>query len=230
MSRLEEDVKSVTSRIATLETKSETVEGSLLTKTTEIADIRTKISTTETIRSQHQELRKVIDNHQRYLEKADSVRRENNVVVFGLQESENDNSKVTDMFRSIGCQNVIPEKMKRLGKPPTPPAENSESAPDSRPKIHPLLVTLKCENDRKNILITNSSKLKGSELHSTVYLKKDQTPQERKEWARLREVIAREKGRPENAGLTVKMDYRRRCVLVGDRVIEKGNFRFGPAV
>ena len=123
----------------------------------------------------------------------------------------------------------MPEKVKRLGKPPTPSSDNTESSADSRPKIRPLLVSLKCESDRKNIL-TNSSKLKGSELHSTVYVKKDQTPQERKEWARLREVMAREKDRPENAGLTVKMDYRRRCVMVGERIIEKGNFRFGPVV
>ena len=61
-----------------------------------------------------------------------------------------------------------------------------------------------------------------------VFVKKDQTPYERKEWTRLREVLKREKGRPENAGMNVKIDYRAKSVMVGDRVVEKGNFRRGP--
>lgn len=36
----------------------------------------------------------IIDNHQRYLEKSDLFRRESNVVVFGLNKTENDDEKV----------------------------------------------------------------------------------------------------------------------------------------
>ena len=41
-------------------------------------------------------------------------------------------------------------------------------------------------------------------------------------------VLQREKERPDNQGVSVKMDYRRRCVMVGDHVVEKGNFHYGP--
>ena len=118
--------------------------------------------------------------------------------------------------------------MKRLGKVPK---ENEGAAanedPDTRTRKRPLLVTLKSRTERSDVL-ANSSKLKDSSTFATIYIKKDQTPAERKEWGRLRTVLQREKERPENQGVAVKMDYRRRCVIVGDRVIEKGNFRYGP--
>ena len=121
-----------------------------------------------------------------------------------------------------------PERVTRLGKVPEQPAEvviDSEDAPKTRNR--PLLLSLKSRSERGKIL-ANASKLKNSETLKTIYIKKDQTPAERKEWTRLRTVLKREKDRPDNQGLNVKMDYRRRCVMVGDRVIEKGNFRYGP--
>ena len=42
------------------------------------------------------------------------------------------------------------------------------------------------------------------------------------------EVLRREKERPQNQGMNVKIDYRTKCVMVGERVIEKGNFPRGP--
>ena len=229
---LEEGMKIVASRVSKLEEKSEGVEGSLLTKTTEIADLRTKISSQESIQSiqsKQKEIREVIDNHQRYLEKSDSFRRENNVVVFGLQESENDTEKVKEILNSIECTAIEPERVKRLGKVPEQPTAEAATADGSAPRTRnrPLLLSLKSRTERSKIL-ANSSKLKDSNTFGTIYIKKDQTPMERKEWARLRTVLQREKERPENVEFAVKMDYRRRCVMVGDRVIEKGNFRYGP--
>ena len=228
--RLEEEMKSVTSQIDTLRKKADEVQGSLLSKTTEIADIRGKLNTSDTIQAQHKELRTVIDNHQRYLEKTDSFRRESNVVIFGLQESEKDADDVKEIFTSIGCTDVTPEKMKRLGKAPDVSSEGNATA-ESEPRNlkRPLLVSLKSQADRKTLLV-NSSKLKDTATYKTIFVKKDQTPQERKEWARLRTVLQREKDRPENQGVSVKMDYRRRCVMAGERVIEKGNFHYGPEI
>ena len=232
LSRLEEEIKSVTTRVAKLEEKSEGVEGTLLTKTTEIDDLRTKITSQESIQSiqsKQKEIREVIDNHQRYLEKSDSFRRENNVVLFGLQESENDTEKVKEILNSIECTAIEPERLKRLGKVPEQPTAEAATADGSTPRSRnrPLLLSLKSRSEKSKIL-ANSSKLKDSDTFGTIYIKKDQTPMERKEWARLRTVLQREKDRPENQGVNVKMDYRRRCVMVGDRVIEKGNFRYGP--
>ena len=70
--------------------------------------------------------------------------------------------------------------------------------------------------------------LKDSEQFKKVFIKKDQTPHERKEWARLRDALKREKARPVNAGVSVKINYREKTVTVGERVVEKGNFRRGP--
>ena len=245
---LQDDLQSIRTRVNSLEEKSESVQGSLLTKTTEIAELKSKLPENGGNGNQQiLDIQKIVDNHQRYLEKADSYRRENNVVVFGLQESqeENDSDKVKEILQSIGCQNVEPEKVKRLGKvaeetasvPTTEPvAEQSTSTEGAhsennpqrrRPRHRPILVTLKSQTDRSDI-IKNTHKLKRIESLKTVFIKKDQTPAERKEWARLRTVLTREKDRPENQGFTVKIDYRTRCVKVGDRVIEKGNFRYGP--
>ena len=245
---LQDDLQSIKTCVNSLEEKSESVQGSLLTKTTEIAELKSKLPENGGNGNQQiLDIQKIVDNHQRYLEKADSYRRENNVVVFGLQESqeENDSDKVKEILQSIGCQNVEPEKVKRLGKvveetaslPTTEPvAEQSTSTEGAhsennpqrrRPRHRPILVTLKSQTDRSDI-IKNTHKLKRIESLKTVFIKKDQTPAERKEWARLRTVLTREKDRPENQGFTVKIDYRTRCVKAGDRVIEKGNFRYGP--
>ena len=163
-------------RISSLEEKSTSVEGSLLSKTTEIADLRTKVSSHDSIQliqSKQKELRDVIDNHQRYLEKSDSFRRENNVVIFGLQESENDDVKVKEILQSIECTNIEPERAKRLGKVPDNPTEvapGDDNAPRTRNR--PLLLTLKSRSEKSKIL-ANSSKLKDSEIFGTIYIKKN---------------------------------------------------------
>ena len=41
-------------------------------------------------------------------------------------------------------------------------------------------------------------------------------------------MFKREKDRPGTAGMNVRIDYRTKCVMVGDRIVEKGNFRRGP--
>ena len=237
LNHLHEDLQSIKTRINSLEEKSASVQGSLLSKTTEIAELRNKIPENGGAGDQQiREIRKIVDNHQRYLEKADSHRRENNVVMFGLQESddENDREKVNEILQSIGCPDVNPENVKRLGKVAEQPAAaaavaETDEEPRDRIRNRPILVTLKTQSERSKI-IKNSSKLKETEPFKTVYIKKDQTPAERKEWARLRSVYKREKDRPENQGSNVRIDYRSRCVKVGDRVIEKGNFHYGPEI
>ena len=42
----------------------------------------------------------------------------------------------------------------------------------------------------------------------------------------MKEVFKRGRDRPESAGMNVRIDYR--MVMVGDRVVEKGNFSRGP--
>ena len=86
LNSLQDDLESIKARVNVLEEKSESVQGSLLTKTTEIAEIKSKLTENGgTGNQQIKDIQKVVDNHQRYLEKADSYRRENNVVVFGIR-------------------------------------------------------------------------------------------------------------------------------------------------
>ena len=173
-------------------------------------------------------IQKVVDNHQSFLEKTDTYRRECNVVIYGVAESTEvqDADQVKEVLMEMQCADTVPEKYVRLGKvqEPANPEEREEQCP--RPP-RPLLVICKSREDRSKLL-TNTHKLKLVERFKKVFAKKDQTPCERKEWNRLREVLKREKERPQNQGMNVKIDYRTKCVMVGKRVIEKGNFRRGP--
>ena len=63
---------------------------------------------------------------------------------------------------------------------------------DTTSRKRPLLVVLKSQQE-KNTILKNASKLKNNEHYRTVYVKKDQMPHERKEWARLRAVLKVEK-------------------------------------
>ena len=175
------------------------------------------------------EIQKVVDNHQNFLEKTDSFRRECNVVIYGLTESTEatDDVQVNELLLAMECPNTALEKCVRLGKPPEPTTNQPPDEAPRPPRPRPLLVVCKARQDTKNIL-TKTKKLAAIEKFKKVFVKKDQTPYERKEWTRLREVLKREKGRPENAGMNVKIDYRTKSVMVGDRVVEKGNFRRGP--
>ena len=114
----------------------------------------------------------------------------------------------------------------RLGK--VQEVENQKADEEQRPRRpRPLLVVCKSREDRSKLL-TNTTKLKLADRFKKVFVKKDQTPYERKEWSRLKEVLKREKERPANTGMNVKIDYRTKCVMVGERIVEKGNFRRGP--
>ena len=173
-------------------------------------------------------LQKVVDNHQNFLEKTDSYRRECNVVIYGLAESSEvqDADQVKEVLQEMECAQTIPEKCVRLGK--VQDIDTQQANEEERPRPpRPLLVVCKSREERSNVL-SKTSKLKLVEKFKKVFVKKDQTPYERKEWGRLKEVLVREKGRPGNQGMNVKIDYRTKCVMVGERVVEKGNFRRGP--
>ena len=149
-----------------------------------------------------------------------------------------DSDQVKDLLQVMECPDTVPEKCIRLGKIPEAtaeaPAVETDQAPAEREagepqprRPRPLLVVCKSRQD-KVVILTKTKNLAAVERFKKVFVKKDQTPHERKEWTRLKEVLQREKQRPTNAGMLVKMDYRNKCVMVGDRVIEKGNFRRGP--
>ena len=215
-------------RIKELEESNKVLKDEVKTKDEEIERLKTADTQNKEIQKQHQAMQKVVENHQTFLEKSDTFRRECNVVVYGLAESTEitDDEKIKEVLQVIECQETIPEKCQRLGAPPDPPDPNStgEERP-SRPR--PLLLMYKSRGE-KSVILSKAKKLKDSEQFKKVFIKKDQTPHERKEWARLRDALKREKARPVNAGVSVKINYREKTVTVGERVVEKGNFRRGP--
>ena len=211
------------SRLDTLQSDFENrivaLENTIVSKNIIITDLESKVAkNADTQETRQKEIESVVDNHQRFLEKTDSYQRENNVIIQGLVESADQNTdsqQVEDLLQQIGCPGVVPEKCVRLGKQAPVPVDG-EDAPAQPPRTRPrlLLVVMKSLQEKTTVL-NNASKLKDIEMFKKVYLKKDQTAYERKEWARLRDVLRREKGRPENAVVFVKMDYRRKCVVVG---------------
>ena len=214
-------------RLAKLEQSNNSLINEIKEKDVEIK--RLKTAEAEAVK-QHSVIQKVVDNHQSFLEKTDTYRRERNVVIYGLTESTevSDADQVKEVLAEMKCEGTVPEKHVRLGIIQDPTNQQTEEGqPQRPPRPRPLLVICKSSGDR-NKLLTNTNKLKAAEKFKKVFVKKDQTPHERKEWSRLREVLKREKERPQNQGINVKIDYRTKCVMVGERVVEKGNFRRGP--
>ena len=215
-------------RIKQLEDSNQKLRDEVTTKDEEIERLKAAETQNKEVQKQQQDMLKVVENHQNFLEKSDTFRRECNVVVYGLAESNEvtDNDKIKEVLQAIGCQETVPEKCQRLGTAPEPPAPdvNEEERP-RRPR--PLLLMYKSRGE-KSAILSKANLLKNSEQFKKVFIKKDQTPHERKEWSRLRDALKREKARPENAGMNVKINYKEKTVTVGDRVVEKGNFRRGP--
>ena len=54
-----------------------------------------------------------------------------------------------------------------------------------------------------------------------IYVKKDLHPATRKEWKRLRDVVAAEKAKPVNQGCAITLDYKSRQVTRDGVVIDK---------
>ena len=186
----------------------------------------------------HQGLQEVVDNHQRFLEQSETFQRKKNVIMTGIAESGSDDDDMVAVRSVLTAMNAdaIPEKVKRLGKPPSPddvppppPAADGNPGPPRPdvPRKRPILVEFKSNDVCKEVL-GKTKVLKDSEEFKTVYVKSDKPPHERKEWLRLRQVCRTEKNRPVNRGRNVKIDYRKRCVMVDDRIIDRGNFRYGP--
>ena len=99
-------------------------------------------------------------------------------------------------------------EIKRLGQPnPT--------------KKRPVLVVVDNERQRNGIL-RQARYLKSTPGPlSSVYVKKDAHPAVRKEMARLRSREREEKAKPENAGVNIVYDWKKRVLLRDGNVIDR---------
>ena len=57
--------------------------------------------------------------------------------------------------------------------------------------------------------------------YNKIYIKKDVHPSVREEWKRLREVVQREKDRPDNTNSVINFDVRERKVYKDNVVIDQ---------
>ena len=90
MNDLKNELRSMTSK---MNKQSADFDNSLTEKTQKLNDLSQKIVLTESMKSQQKDLRNIVNDHQPFLEKTDSFRRENNVSVFGIDESDNDGNR-----------------------------------------------------------------------------------------------------------------------------------------
>ena len=98
--------------------------------------------------------------------------------------------------------------------------------------LHPLLTQKETDNPKRPMLVTLDSRierdrilekktnLKKKENLKLIYVKKDLHPNVRNEWRRLFEAEKKEKERPENVGVEIRFDTRKRELLRDGIVID----------
>ena len=88
-------------------------------------------------------------------------------------------------------------------------------------KIRPILVTLYQGTDRRVILNHTKNLKSAGEDFKSIYVKKDTHPAIRREWKRLFDAKEEEEKKPENVGVTIMVDTRKRQLLRNDVVIDR---------
>ena len=136
--------------------------------------------------------------------------------MFGIPEDSesfdgatNDSEKLDKIWTTM-VTDAIRVSHRRLGK-------------SAEGKKRPILVVVRSKEVRDKVL-ENAKKLKDAgNMYDRVYVKKDQHPEVRKEWNRLRDAERNEKGRPENQHVTIRLDTRERKLYRNDIVIDSWN-------
>lgn len=164
------------------------------------------------LKEEHEKLKSIAAEQQRFLTTLDTERRASNVIITGVEENDEEESAKTveKILEEIGCEDIKTTKVERLGR-------LSETN-----KKRPIKVTFNDTNNRNKVL-SSAKKLKQSQNpdYKTVYIKKDTNPQTRREMARLRDVTKKEKDKPENVGKNVTFDHKMRRVLVDGTEVDR---------
>ena len=152
-----------------------------------------------------------------FLENIDRKERENHLVVLGvpeesesLDEASNDSDKLEKIWTKMGVD-ATRVSYRRLGK-------NVQVG-----KKRPLLVVVRSKEKRDNVLDKAKTLKDAGDLYARIYVKKDQHPEVRKEWNRLREPEQNERNRPDNQHATIRLDTRERKLYRNYIVIDSWN-------
>ena len=180
-----------------------------------------RISSEKVVEGKIAPLQKIVENHQRFLDKEDAAKRAANILITGVPECDNDEAKVASILTAIQCPDITIKKVVRLG----------QLNADRGTKQRPILVETGSIVEKKKVMM-NKGKLKGAgDDFKRIYIKSDQSLAIRKEWSRLKEVMKRESQLPMNTAVTYKIDYKKGNLLRDGQVIDsfKSPFRkMGP--
>ena len=159
------------------------------------------------------ELRTIVAQQQRFMEQLDSRDRECNLIITGVPEQEafegavNDLGKCRNIMAAVDSEGVAIE-IARLGKP-------------EEGRKRPILAKVASREVRDGILENTRALKDAGPSFRRIYVKKDLHPATRKEWKRLRDVVAAEKAKPVNQGCAITLDYKSRQVTRDGVVIDK---------
>ena len=164
----------------------------------------------------------IIHYQQLFMESLDSKERRRNLVITGLTENteddmgESDNDKVVKVLQAAGYSGTLNSaewQMKRLGQV-------------NQRRARPLLVTQEDQGKRDAIIRCARNLKEAEEPLKKVFIKKDIHPAVRKENGRLKAREREEKEKPENAGVNIVYDWKKRVLLREGMVIDRFSPRF----
>ena len=170
--------------------------------------------------------RKIINNHQKFLESLANKDRQCNLIITGVMEHENtsndispeeretpdsyENRKVTEIMNILLPEDLGDLVIERIGNPET------------ARKPRPIRVKLKLSIIR-NKICSNSKLLKDKHGFDKIYVKKETHPSIRKENARIYKLVKTEEERPENQGCNIFYGWKTRVVKKDDVIIDRFN-------
>lgn len=158
-------------------------------------------------------LENTCEQQQRFWEEIDGKEREKNIVILGLQEDENsDEAKVSDIFSFIEVADAAEDmKLCRLGKEDDP----------TRKHPRPVHVQLKTKALRKETLEKAKALKDGDDSQKKIFIKRDEHPAIRRELGRLFQVQKEERKKAENAGKSIRYDFKERVLKCDDMIIDR---------
>lgn len=165
----------------------------------------------------------IMTQQQSFIEYLEGKERLKNMIITGVEETpnslgENDNMKVMSIINATGYGNgddklEIPIKndeieIKRLGE-------------QKVGKIRPIWIQV-TNNKVRNKIIEKAKNLKSKgTIYQKIYIKKDTHPAVRKENGRLRQREKDERELPENQGVEILYDFKKRVLLRNGLVIDR---------
>ena len=165
------------------------------------------------LRRDYDNLHEAVAQQQHFLERIDSREREMNIIITGVPEQNDLDGAATDQEKCDRIMDImgvtdVQLEITRIGKAETD-------------KIRPMLAKAPSKAGRDKVLDNTKALKSAGEAFRRVYVKKDLHPAVRREWKRLRDAETEEREKPENQGVDIRLDFRKRVLLRDNVVIDK---------